>query len=253
MPVLLTLLTLLTATPAAAHRLPDCLKLSAGAVDRSQTLAELKECQEASWEKFRAKKDEKGALPTPADLDRLDDHQRAEARRLLAESREVLDGNARHGVLQDEPDFGSKKGAVSALKPGEAPPAGAHPGELGGVTEQDLSRVDEESAADIRALQARLHAAAGDGRHGIAPAMAEDIRKTLAESQDSLSPEMQALLDAVTKDGGKLTPATMKLLQNAGREAKSEGLNLNIDKATEKELLEHDIDSDKPAAPPGDM
>ena len=64
---------------------------------------------------------------------------------------------------------------------------------------------------------------------------------------------MQALLDAVTKDGGKLTPATMKLLQNAGREAKSEGLNLNIDKATEKELLEHDIDSDKPAAPPGDM
>src|SRR4030067_749573 len=120
MPPALALLALLSAAPASAHRLPDCLRTSSGTVGGTQSLAELKDCQERSWEEFRARKDAKGALPAAEDFDKLDEHQRSEARRLLAGSREVLDGGARHGVLQDEPDFGSKKGAVSALQDGEA-------------------------------------------------------------------------------------------------------------------------------------
>lgn len=248
---MLALLALLAATPACAHRLPTCLKPAAAKA--TQSLADLKKCQEQSWEDFRAKKDEQGALPTTEDMDKLDEKQRAEARTLMARSNEVLDGNSRHGVLVDEPDLGSKKGAVSALKPGEALPAGAHPGELGGVTGQDLSRTDAKSTKSISDLQARMHAAAGDGRDGITPAMVEDIKQTLGGAQGSLSPEMQALLDAVSKDGGKLTPETMKLLQNAAKGAKGEGLNLNIDAKTEKELLERDFDADKTAPPPGNM
>jgi hypothetical protein len=61
---------------------------------------------------------------------------------------------------------------------------------------------------------------------------------------------MKDLLDSVVRDGGKLKADTMKKLQNAGREAKGQGLDLNIDKNTEKDLLEHDFDSDKNAPPP---
>lgn len=183
---MLALLALLAATPACAHRLPVCLKTSS----ETQRLADLKACQEESWEKFLTKKDEKGALPTTDDLDRLDEHQRAEARRLLAKSKEVLDG--------------------------DTVPAGAHPGELGGATGRDLSRTDAKTAKSVSDLQARMHAAAGDGRDGITPAMVDDIKQTL---------------------GG----------------AKGEGLDLNIDAKTEKELLERDFDADKTAPPPGNM
>lgn len=240
---------ILGVSPACAHRLPTCLKPAAKA---TQSLADLKECQEQSWEDFRTKKDAQGALPTTEDMDKLDEKQRAEARALMARSNEVLDGHSRHGVLVDEPDLGSKKGAVSALKDGEAMPAGAHPGELGGVTDSDLSRADAKSAKSIADLQARMHAAAGDGRDGITPAMVDDIKQTLGSAQGSLSPEMQSLLDAVSKDGGKLTPETMKLLQNAAKGAKGQGMNLNIDKDTEKALLESDFSQDK-TAPPGGM
>jgi hypothetical protein len=39
----------------------------------------------------------------------------------------------------------------------------------------------------------------------------------------------------------------MKLLQGAGKSAKGSGLDLNIDPAMEKDLLQHDFDADKPA------
>lgn len=241
----LALLALLSATPSHAHRLPSCLKAST----MTQSLADLRDCQEESLEKFRVTKDAKGALPTQEDFDALDEKHRAEARRLMANSKEVIKGPSTEP--SSAPDLGSQKGAAPALKPGESLPAGAHPGQLGGVTPDDLSRADKKSAADIRALQDRLHAAAGDGGNGITPAMVDDIKQTLGGAQGSLSPDMQALLDAVSKDGGKLTPETMKLLQNAAKSAKGQGLNPNIDPNTEKGLLEHDFDSDKSA--PGGM
>ena len=68
---------------------------------------------------------------------------------------------------------------------------------------------------------------------------------------------MKDLLDSVQRDGGRLTPETMKKLQGAGKSAKSEGLQLNIDSGVEKLLLERDFDADKPAfdaqQPPGTM
>ena len=107
--------------------------------------------------------------------------------------------------------------------------------------------MDAKSGASIAGLQKRLHAAAGDGKNGITPAMADDIRATLTQAQGSISPDMTVLLDAVQKDGGKLTPDTMKLLQGAGRGAKAEGLDLNIAPSTEKDIINHDFEADKPA------
>jgi len=204
----LTLLALLAASPASAHRLPSCLKATNG----TQSLGDLQDCQVETLDEFREKKDEKGALPTQEDFDKLDEKHRSEARKLLARSGEVRDGLSRRGVV----------------------PA------------------DAKSAKDIQDLQNRLHAAAGDGGEGITPAMVDDIKQTLGGAQGSLSPDMRALLDAVSKDGGKLTPETMKLLQNAGKGAKAEGLNLNIGPSMEKALMESDFDADK-TAPPGGM
>lgn len=73
---------------------------------------------------------------------------------------------------------------------------------LGGATARDLKRVSAEEGAEIEGLEKRLQDAAGDG--------------------------------------GKLTPATMKKLQNAGRKAKGAG-------------LEHDFDKNKPHADPGNL
>lgn len=227
-PWMFALIALLAATSAFAHRLPDCLRTPSERASGTQSLADLRTCQDRVREDFRTKRDKKGALPTSADLDRLDEHQRAEARRLLAGSKEILGDD-------------------------EAGPVKSRPGKLGGVTGRDLSRTDAKAAKILSDLQARIHAAAGDGQDGITPAMAEDIKQTLASVQGLLSPQMQALLGAVAKDGGTLTLETMKLLQNAAKDAKSEGLDLNIDAKTEKDLLEHDFDSDKSAAPPGTM
>jgi len=246
----LPLLAMLAAVPASSGEFKDCLKMSSGAISGGQTLDDLRDCQELARGQFQEKKAKKGLEPTAAELDRLDEHQREEARRLMAASKEVIVGP---GASSTEADFGSKKGARSALKDGEALPAGSTPGKLGGVTAENLSRTDPKSAKDIQDLQNRLHAAAGDGKDGVTPAMADDVRRTLESAQGSVSPDMKQLLEATSKDGGKLTPETMKLLQKAGKSAKDGGMNLNIDPSTEKELLEHDFDQDKSAQPPGNL
>ncbi|MBI2386330.1 MAG: hypothetical protein HYV14_10000 [Elusimicrobia bacterium] len=120
---------------------------------------------------------------------------------------------------------------------------------LGGVTDEDLSRVSAEEGAEVGALEDRLHAAAGDGKDGITPAMGRDLIDSLTKKQGFVSADMKDLIDSVVRDGGKLTPETMKKLQSAGRAAKGAGLDLNIDKGTEKALLERDFDADKEPAP----
>ena len=120
------------------------------------------------------------------------------------------------------------------------------PGKLGGVSARNLARVDARSATAIQGLQERMHAAAGDGAGGITPAMADDVRATLLQAQGGISPEMSALLDATRRDGGKLTPETMTLLQGAGKEAKAAGLDLGIAPGVESDLLGHDFSKDKP-------
>jgi hypothetical protein len=207
------LLALLTVPASAAVHPASCLHVSSGTAPSN--LDELRACQDRTRAAAIAAAAGKGAPLTGAQLDEIDDDQRAEARKFLA-----------------KPKASSK---------------------LGGVTAADLGRVDSKSADSISGLQGRLQAAAGDGKDGITPAMADDIRATLMQAQGGISPEMKDLLDSVQRDGAKLTPETMKKLQSAGKAAKADGLDLNIDPNVEKQLLESDFDKDKAGAalPPG--
>jgi hypothetical protein len=214
--MLLPIILAVLAAPASASVRPSsCIHVSSGTAPTN--LDELHACQDRTRAAAVAAAASKGTPLTAPQLDEVDDYQRAEARVFLAKPK---------------------------IK-----------GKLGGVASADLGRVDPKSASSIQGLQDRLQAAAGDGKDGITPAMADDIRATLMSAQGGMSPEMKDLLDSVQRDGGKLTPETMKKLQSAGKAAKADGLDLNIDPAIEKMLLQTDFNKDKPdaAAPPGGM
>lgn len=210
----------------AAPEIPDCVHVSttAARLRYKPDLDSVRDCQEKARAGLIAAAEEKGKPLTYTQIERIDDLQRAEVRDFLANSGTIIDGETKNG-----------RG-------------------LGGITDADLGRVSAEDGGDLKSLEKRLHGAAGDGKDGITPAMGRDIIDTLTKKQGFVSPDMQALIDAVVKDGGKLTPDTMKKLQGASRAAKAAGLNLNIDPGTEKQLLEHDFDKDKesPQLPPAD-
>ncbi|MDP3541622.1 MAG: hypothetical protein Q8T11_04055 [Elusimicrobiota bacterium] len=215
------LLAALLAAPASAQKVPDCIHVSTTAVKLryKPDLESVRDCQEKARQKLIDDAVSKGKPLSYRTIERIDDEQRAQVRDFLANSGTVIEG---------------------ATKSDRA---------LGGVTEEDRSRVSSEEGAALGALEERLHAAAGDGKDGITPAMGRDLIDSLTKQQGFVSGEMKDLIDAVVRDGGKLTPETMKRLQKAGRAAKGAGLDLNIDKGTEKNLLEHDFDSDKEAKP----
>lgn len=215
----LLLLAALTVPASAADRIPDCVHVSTASARYKADLDAVRDCQNQARQKLIDAAAAKGKPLSYQRLERIDDLQRAEVKSYLEKSGTVIEGSTKNG-----------RG-------------------LGGVTERDRARVTPEESAEIAGLQSRLHAAAGDGRDGITPAMGRDILDSLTRKQGSVSPEMKDLLDSVVRDGGKLSAETMKKLQSAGRAAKGEGLDLNIEKGTEKELLEHDFDKDKDQKP----
>lgn len=211
------------AVPASAQKIPDCIHVSSTSVRYMKSLDAVRDCQEKAREKLVGDAASKGKPLSYEALEKIDDRQREQVRDYLANSGMVIEGATK-----------SKRG-------------------LGGATARDLKRVSAEEGAEIEGLEKRLQDAAGDGKDGITPAMGQDILDSLTKRQGGVSPDMKDLIDSVVRDGGKLTPATMKKLQNAGRKAKGAGLDLNIDKGTEKGLLEHDFDKDKPHADPGNL
>ena len=223
------LLALLAAAPSsAAVRPASCLHVSSGTAPSS--LDELRLCQDKARAAAVAAAASKGTPLTEAQLEKLDDVQRAEARKFLAQPQIVTSG---------APE--TPAGSANTRSP---------KGKLGGATAADLGRLGPKSAASVKGLQDRMQAAAGDGKAGITPSMADDARATLTQAQGSISPDMQDLLNGVQKDGGTLTPETMKKLQGAGKAAKADGLDLNIDPAIEKQLLNSDFNKEKPADDP---
>jgi len=211
------------AVPASAQKIPDCIHVSSTSVRYMKSLDAVRECQEKAREKAVADAEKKGKPLSYEALESFDDRQREQVRDYLANSGTVIEGATKNS-----------RG-------------------LGGVTARDLKRVSAEEGAEIEGLEKRLQDAAGDGKDGITPAMGQDILDSLTKRQGGVSPDMKDLIDSVVRDGGKLTPETMKKLQNAGKKAKGAGLDLNIDKGTEKDLLEHDFDQDKPHADPGNL
>ncbi|MFI5363073.1 MAG: hypothetical protein ACHQ49_13980 [Elusimicrobiota bacterium] len=231
---LLALLAVLTVAPAAAAPVKikpaSCLHPASGPPPAS--LEDLQACQNRTRAAVVNAAQSQGAPLTNAQLDKLDDYQRAEARKFFA-----------------SPAIVAKGGPEPVTDAAASPQASTN--KLGGATPSDLAHTDAKTASSISDLQARLQAAAGDGSNGITPAMGADILATLTQAQGGLSPDMKALLDGVTRDGGKLTPETMTKLQGAAAAAKADGLDLNIDQGIEKDLLRSDFSKDKTAAPAG--
>jgi len=233
-----TLIAVLTAFPAlaaaASLKPATCLRATKYG-PAPKTFQDFRDCQAGAREDLVSAATKAGTPLTPDQLDKVDDYQRAEARKFMAKP----------GLVTSGPPPSADKPAASAAA--ATPDGDAAPrNKLGGATAADLSRAGD-AGSSLEALQKRLQAAAGDGKNGITPAMADDIRTTLTQSQGSLSPDMANLLNAVVKDGGKLTPETMKLIQGAAQSAKGSGLDLNIDPNMEKDLLNHDFEADKPA------
>lgn len=222
------ILAVLSAAPAAAQSPASCIHVSSGAAPT--TLDELRSCQDRSRAAAVAAARNGGSPLTGEQLDRLDEAQRAEAREFLAAPGRVVSGGPTPAAAAPARTAGEGEPAPTAnAETATAPAAGS------------------SDAATLADLKARLGADAGDGGAGITPAMAEDARKTLESVQGDLSPDMKKLLDAVSRDGARLTPDTMTLLQGAGRAAKGQGQDLGLDPAVEKALLESDFNADKPA------
>jgi len=213
------LLIALLAAPASAQKIPDCIHVSTTSARYMADLDAVRDCQEKARQKMIDDAQGKGKPLSYQKLERIDDLQRAQVKEYLEKSGTVIDGTSKNS-----------RG-------------------LGGATEKDLSRLSADEAGEIRGLEKRLHDAAGDGSNGITPAMGRDMLDTLTKKQGFVSSDMRDLIDSVVRDGGKLTPETMKKLQGAGRSAKGAGLDLNIDKTTEKDILEHDFDKDKETQP----
>ncbi len=226
--------TLAFALAPACAAARSCLE-DAGHGRAPRSYDELRVCQDKARAAAIAAAKKQGRPLTSAQLDALDSGERAQARWYFAHA-PVIEG-----------------GPAAARTTSASAGSGAVP-DWGSA-----ARLDARTASSIAGLQARLKAEGGDGSRGITPEMAADIAATLQQEQGGMSGDMRQLLDAVSRDGGKLTPGTMKLLQGAARQAKAQGMNLNIDPNTENEILNHDFDSDQQdynrgsSASPGSM
>lgn len=225
---------LLLASVAAAAGLPDCLT-EPGTKRPREDFSALRDCQSAAREKYARAKDKKGRVPSAAALERLDEHQRSEAKRFFENPNAgaVAGGGS---TLIDSPDAPPEEGAAPSTRGGKD--------KLGGLADADRAKAGA-AAGELAGLEGRLKAAAGDGSKGITPGMARDIIATLTKQQGGVSGDMKSLLDSVVRDGGKLKPETMKKLQDAAKSAKGAGLQLGIDPKIEKGLLESDFSSDR--------
>ncbi len=202
------------ASPAWAGAFPDCAHFP--------SFKEVLDCQakarnafEISWEKEHG-----GNPPSAEQWEKLEDFQRRESRAYLAAH--------------------SSAATTNKLKTTT---------NLGGIKDKDLGRLPADQAQSLGALQERLKAGSDGGKKGVDAKMAQDVTEYLNKEQGDVSPEMQELHKAVSKDGSNLTPETMQKLQDAARQGKGSGLDLNVQPDTEKFLLEHDFKKDpKPAS-----
>lgn len=192
-----------------------CVTKAGAKYSEPQTLTALVDCQkgrlDAATAAYRAKHK---ADPPPELVDSWQDRQRAA----------VSDYLNRH------------PNRASLDRPNDAPPEDEAAKDKGAKPD-DAPKNDNGGQAGMDDLNRRLRAESDGGKKGVTPEMAQQVRDYLKKNQGSVSPDMQRLLESVSKDGVKLTPDTMGQLQGAAKQAKGQGLDLNTDKNTEDFLL----------------
>jgi hypothetical protein len=172
---------------------------------------EVRDCQDQVRERLVGEANDRGRPMTAAQLDRLDEHHRAEARAFL--SREEL-----------EP-LGEAPAPREEIDPDSEPDPGAKP---------DITAGD---AAAVLKLRKKLKERAAAGEKGLTPGAAGDIRAALESQQGGASEEMRGLLDSVEKDkAGKPSPETVKKLMEAAKSSRGRGMDLNLDAETQSGL-----------------
>jgi hypothetical protein len=116
------LLAVLAAPACAAVRPASCLHVSSGTATSS--LDELRDCQEKTRAAVVAAAEKKGAPLTEAQLDKLDDYQRDEARKFLSQPQIVSTGNADGAAPKPaaRPRKRRKRAAASDGNAGGTPP-----------------------------------------------------------------------------------------------------------------------------------
>lgn len=222
-------LALLIAVPSFGGGFPPCVRRLKKGLQEPATLPALVRCQK------RARSKHLSGLKGPASmeaLDRLDDFQRAEVREYL------LRHPDRASMEEPEKLPSRSEGGGDVLIPGFGGSREVPPGEKTQPAALNMERLVPEQAADFLQLRESLLRQSPGGAAGVTPAMAQDIIRYLNKQQGGVSVEMRDLLQAVEKDGVKLSHQTMLKLKRAARAAKSEGLNLGIDPSLEKDLLD---------------
>ena len=234
---------------------PCVLKTSDGWREPS-SLDALLDCQakvRGSWIQYY--RDQKGDEPPAAALDKLDDYQRAEARAFTARHPDL----ATTASAPDAPEASSA--AAAPVRSGAAktagrrrcaPPAAGGAAPTGALAAQEErtaaamdandQKVDPGTASDLDALNSRLVADSKNGAAGITPDSARAIADYLQCEQGGVSPDMQSLLDHLSRDGGKLSDQSMVELKQAARAAKDAGLELGVDQQLEGWLLDPTTD-----------
>lgn len=208
------------AVPAGAA-MPACVVKKGGRVREPASWEALLACQETQRDKFSQRE------RAPAELERFDEFQRAEARAYMERHQAVVEGKKEEAPAAPEP-------TSAPLEAPSAPPP--------------EPRAQQEGLAELKAL---LERESPGGVNGITPGAAKAIVKFLSEQQGGMSPQMTSLLQAVEKDGVRLSNATMLKVKDAARQAKGAGLDLGIDPGVERDLLDRGMDP-KPGDPEPD-
>ena len=216
MRVLWAAILLLPALAAADDRL-SCVSRTGTKYREPDTLAKLMKCQQEKFDAANAAYLDKKNQPPPASLvDNWQDLQRGE----------VNDYLRRHPERASMDSPADKTADEGSDEPKARKPTG---------------KFDKNpTSPGLDELNRKLQAESNGGKDGVTPDMARQIGDYLKQNQGSISPDMQALLNGVGKDGAKLSADTVQKLQDAASQAKGQGLDLNTDQKTEQFLLGND-------------
>lgn len=201
-------------TPLSAASFPSCVKKSSSTYQEPPTLAALIKCHKEKLEAARLDFAKAHGVP-PADLavERWEDMQRAEVRDYLR----------RH---EDQASLDEPTGTTLV-------------DEGGGADKAPEANGDGEAGLD-KDFESSLKEKSQGGKHGITPGMAKDIVEYLQRKQGGVSPEMKDLLQTVKSEGANLSDATILQIKMAAQKANRAGIDLKVDRETERFLLEPD-------------